>query len=283
MSNYTTEVRFICESLAGKKESVGADSIDSVLEKSWDKIFTSSAPFFDEAYRKPLCKKILKHFYLREIGADTFGIWKLWMNTRLEEIMPFYNRLYESELLDFNPLYDIDLKKTYTKSVDGETSNANTISDKGKQTTAYTDTAANSDTRTESADDSTTNNVTRASTDRYSDTPQGTVGNLSDNTYLTNARIIDGSEDTNTTFKHSATATDNGTNTVDHSGTSNAENDRSENLTGTSNTVEEYTDSIIGKTAGQSYSKMILEFRETFLNIDLQVIHEFDDLFFGLW
>lgn len=283
MSNYTTEVRFICESLAGKKESVGADSVESVLEKSWSKIFSLSVPFFDEEYRKPLCKKILKHFYLREIGADTFGIWKLWMNTRLEEIMPFYNRLYKSELLEFNPLYDVDLKKTYTKNIDGETSNTNAINDKGKQTTAYTDTTANSDTRTESADDTTTSNVTRASTDRYSDTPQGTVGNLSDNTYLTNARIVDGSDDTDATSKRSATTTDNGSNTVNHSGTSSAENDRSENLTGTSNTVEEYTDSVIGKTAGQSYSKMIQEFRETFLNIDLQVIHEFDDLFFGLW
>lgn len=283
MSNYTTEVRFICESLAGKKESVGADSVDSVIDKSWDKIFTTKAPFFDEEYRKPLCKKILKHFYLREIGADTFGIWKLWMNTRLEEIMPFYNQLYKSELLEFNPLYDVDLKKTYTKNIDGETSNTNTINDKGKQTTAYTDTAVNSDTKTESVDDTTTSNVTRASTDRYSDTPQGTVGNLSDNTYLTNARIVDGSDDTDATSNRSATTTDNGTNTVNHSGTSNAENDRSEKLTGTSNTVEEYTDSIIGKTAGQSYSRMIQEFRETFLNIDLQVIHEFDDLFFGLW
>lgn len=283
MSNYTTEVRFVCESLAGKKESVGADSVDSVLEKSWDKIFTSTTPFFDEEYRKPLCKKILKHFYLREIGADTFGIWKLWMNTRLEEIMPYYNQLYKSELLDFNPLYDVDLKKTYTKNIDGETSNTNAINDTGKQTTSYTDTAANSNTRTESADDTGTTNVMRASTDRYSDTPQGTVGNLSDNTYLTNARIVDGSDDTTVTEKHSGTITDKGTNTLNHSGTSSAENARSENLSGTSNTVEEYTDSVIGKTAGQSYSKMIQEFRETFLNIDLQVIHEFDDLFFGLW
>lgn len=283
MSNYTTEVRFICESLAGKKESAGADSVDSVLDKSWDKIFTTKAPFFDEEYRKPLCKKILKHFYLREIGADTFGIWKLWMNTRLEEIMPFYNQLYKSELLEFNPLYDVDLKKTYTKNIDGETANTNTINDKGKQTTEYTDKAENSDTKTESADDTTTSNVTRASTDCYSDTPQGTVGNLSDNTYLTNARIVDGRDDTDTTYNHSATTTDNGTNTVNHSGTSSAENGRSEELAGTSNTVEEYADSIIGKTAGQSYSRMIQEFRETFLNIDLQVIHEFDDLFFGLW
>ena len=283
MSNYTTEVRFICESLAGKKESVGADSVDSVLEKSWDKIYTSTAPFYVEENRKPLCKKILKHFYLREIGADTFGIWKLWMNTRLEEIMPYYNQLYKSGLLEFNPLYDVDLKKTYTKSVDGETSNENTISDKGKQTTEYTDTTANSNTRTESADDTATTNVIRASTDRYSDTPQGTVGNLSDNTYLTNARIVDGRDDTTDSEKHSGTITDSGNNTLNHSGTSSAENDRSENLSGTSNTVEEYTDSVIGKTAGQSYSKLIQEFRETFLNIDLQLIHEFDDLFFGLW
>ena len=283
MSNYTTEVRFICESLAGNKESVGADSVESILDKSWNKIFTTNTAFFDEEYRKPLCKKILKHFFLREIGADTFGIWKLWMNTRLEEIMPYYNQLYKSELLEFNPLYDVDIRKTYTKNIDGETSNTNAINDKGKQTTAYTDTAANSNTRTESTDDTTATNIMRASTDRYSDTPQGTVGNLSDNTYLTNARIVDGSDDTTVTGKHSGTATDEGTNTLNHSGTSSAENDRSENLSGTSNTVEEYMDSVIGKTAGQSYSKMIQEFRETFLNIDLQVIHEFDDLFFGLW
>ena len=35
MAKYTTEVRYICESYAGLTESVGYDSIDDVIEKSY--------------------------------------------------------------------------------------------------------------------------------------------------------------------------------------------------------------------------------------------------------
>ena len=77
MSKYTTEVRYICETDSGLDESVGFNSVDDVISKSWDKIFTSKVPFFDEDYRKVLCCKILKHYYLREKGCETVGIWKL--------------------------------------------------------------------------------------------------------------------------------------------------------------------------------------------------------------
>ena len=118
MSKYTTEVRFICESKAGLSESAGCDNVDDIVSKSWNKIFTSKAVFFDEEYRSVLCQKILKHYYLREIGCETVGIWKLWMNTRLEEIMPFYNQLYKSALIEFNPLHDVDLKRTHNRKID---------------------------------------------------------------------------------------------------------------------------------------------------------------------
>ena len=58
MSKYTVEVRFICEQKAGLTSSAGCDTIDSVISKSWDKIFTSKVKFFDENYRKTLCSKI---------------------------------------------------------------------------------------------------------------------------------------------------------------------------------------------------------------------------------
>lgn len=103
LSKYTTQVRFICESKSGLNESMGSLSVDEIISKSWDKIFTTKVKIFDEDYRKIICSKILKHFYLREIGAETFGVWQLWMNTKLEEIMPLYNQLYESCNLKFNP------------------------------------------------------------------------------------------------------------------------------------------------------------------------------------
>ena len=74
MSKYTTEVRFICESKSGLEVSGGSGDVDNIIANSWNKIFTSKAPFFDEEYRSVLCQKILKHYYLREICCETVGI-----------------------------------------------------------------------------------------------------------------------------------------------------------------------------------------------------------------
>ena len=124
VSKYTTEVRFICESKSGLAESKGCDNVDEVLENSWNKIFTTNCTFFDETYRSVLCKKILKHYYLREICSETVGIWKLWMNTKLEEIMPYYNQLYESAKIEFNPMHDVNLTREH-KRTENETASGN--------------------------------------------------------------------------------------------------------------------------------------------------------------
>ena len=99
MSKYTTEVRYICENYANQTESKGYNSVQNILDNSWDKVFDFDFPIFDENYREPLCKKILKHFYTREIGEETVGLWKLRLDDRMNEIMPYYNQLYESELI----------------------------------------------------------------------------------------------------------------------------------------------------------------------------------------
>lgn len=251
MSKYTTEVRFICESKSGLEVSGGSVDVDSIIANSWNKIFTSKAPFFDENYRSVLCQKILKHYYLREICCETVGIWTLWMNTRLEEIMPYYNQLYDSAKIEFDPMHDVDLTRKQDRNVEGTS----------KEDETRTDNTTSSGTRnTTSVSDETTR-------DLYSDTPQGAITGLENENYLTNARKITdnvngtGNEKTNTTGK------------VDGI-TSN---------TGSSNTTEDYLETIVGKQGTESYSSLLNKFRETFLNIDMQVIEEFSDLFFGLW
>lgn len=157
MAKYTTLVRSICEVKAGLDESTGFTNVDQVLNGSWNKIFTTQCEFFDEDYRSILCKKILKHYYMREIGAETAGLWMLWMNTKLEEIMPFYNQLYKSELLEFNPLYDVELTRQHTTESEG---NSTTNASGTNTSTAY---------------------------DLYSDTPQGALTGVDSEEYLTNA------------------------------------------------------------------------------------------------
>mgnify|MGYP003293331470 CR=1 FL=1 len=49
------------------------------------------------------------------------------------------------------------------------------------------------------------------------------------------------------------------------------------------NSTESYVLHVVGKQAGNSYSKLLKEFRDTFLNIDLDVINSLSDLFLNLW
>lgn len=279
MSKYTTEVRFICENKSGLEISGGSDDVDSIIANSWNKIFTSKAPFFDEEYRSILCQKILKHYYLREICCETVGIWTLWMNTRLEEIMPYYNQLYESAKIEFNPMHNVDLTSKHERNVEGTSKEDGTRTD---NTTGKRTLTGNRDTdNTSVGTRNTTNSSDETKRDLYSDTPQGAITGLENENYLTNARKITdnvngtGNEETNTTEKSGTdySETEDTTGKIDGV-TSN---------TGKTNTIEDYLETIIGKQGTESFSSLLNEFRETFLNIDMQVIEEFNDLFFGLW
>lgn len=279
MSKYTTEVRFICESKSGLEISGGSGDVDRIIANSWNKIFTSKAPFFDEEYRSILCQKILKHYYLREICCETVGIWTLWMNTRLEEIMPYYNQLYESAKIEFNPMHNVDLTSKHERNVEGTSKEDGTRTD---NTTGKRTLTGNRDTdNTSVGTRNTTNSSDETKRDLYSDTPQGAITGLENENYLTNARKITdnvngtGNEETNTTEKSGTdySETEDTTGKIDGV-TSN---------TGKTNTTEDYLETIIGKQGTESFSSLLNEFRETFLNIDMKVIEEFNDLFFGLW
>lgn len=73
-------------------------------------------PIFDETYRRPLNKKFLHVFWTREINFETVNLFKFKLNTAFELVMPYYNQLYKSTLLEFNPLYNKDINITDNKT-----------------------------------------------------------------------------------------------------------------------------------------------------------------------
>lgn len=271
MAKYTTLVRSICEQKSGLTESTGFNNVGQVISGAIPGIFNFDFPIFDESYRNVLCTKILKHYYMREIGAETVGLWQLWLDRRLNEIMPYYNKLYESELLEFNPLYDVDLTRehntTGSQNNTDETTRNRTDNDKYSSHTDIENSGEGTGTISSSED----------STDSYSDTPQGSLQNVQNGTYLTNARVVDRSGNQNDSNEYSNTGT---TDVADN-------RDRTENETinknGTVNSTEEYLETVKGKQGGKSYAEMIKEYRETFLNIDMMVIEELSDLFMNIW
>lgn len=135
MSKYTTELRFICEKLAGLEESEGYDSVKDIIANSRAKLFDFEYPIFDEAYRPVLETKIIKHYYTREICAETVGRWKLFLEERMNEIMPYYNDLYNSALITYDPLTDVNYtrqgEKSGQKITDGTDTMTGTVGDVG--------------------------------------------------------------------------------------------------------------------------------------------------------
>lgn len=108
LSKYTTELRFICESSINLQQSLGYLSVKDIIAKSRTKIFNFDYPIFDKEYKSVLETKIIRHYYTREICEETVGLWKLRLEDKLNLIMPYYNQLYESELLKFNPFHNMD-------------------------------------------------------------------------------------------------------------------------------------------------------------------------------
>lgn len=89
----------------------------------------------------------MRSYYTREICAETVGLWQLWLDATLCEIMPTYNQLYKTTVYEFNPLYNTNITTTFTK------------------TTRGTDTKSGS----------TTNSSTNNKTDDYEETNDRTV------------------------------------------------------------------------------------------------------------
>lgn len=322
MSVYTTEVRYICEYEAGLLESTGYNDVDLVISKSWNKIF-SNFPIFDENYREFLCTKILQHYYTREICAETASLWKFWLNQKMREIMPYYNKLYLSEQLKFDPLHEIDFTRTISENnsankngtsnsdrTDSETKTENingtselTGSSAGTNKTDSTHTTNNKNDSTVTSVGTTTTDSTKNGQQLHSDTPQGTIDNIKTNGYLTDAEITTDTEQITTSSDNSVTTagTQSGTDVL--SETSNNQNSKTEKNTTTNKTdatgtatgrsnnkyaeenqnVREYVEHITGKNSSASYASLVQNYRDILLNIDMQIIFELSDLFMNIY
>lgn len=282
MSKYTTEVRFICEQYAGLKESQGYSNVDEIIQKALPKIFDFTFPIFDENYRNVLCTKIIKHYYTREIGCETVGLWKLWLNVKMNEVMPYYNQLYKSELLEFNPLYTKNVTNNHKNEYGSNAEENESINDttaETRKTEVSGNTSSTNSTETTGTGES-GSNVTEWNL--YNDTPQGSVVNIGDNTYLSNATKNTNETNGNSSTKNNSSGSGSVTNAETNNTSGNTTYGRVRGNSNQLKSTEEYAEEVVGYD-GVSASDLLSKFRDTFLNIDMLIIEECSDLFFQLW
>lgn len=86
---------------------------DGVSRLSGGNIGLAYFPIWDEAYRPILVGKIYDHFMLREIGFETIDVFQLRMRSHMNNVMPFYNELYKTQLNLIDPLSTVNLKTLF--------------------------------------------------------------------------------------------------------------------------------------------------------------------------
>lgn len=205
----------------------------------------------DANFKKDLEKFVIDFFYDMEIAFETPDMFKRKFQARWLRIIPYYNHLYNTTLLQYNPLINSKMTEALEQLA--------TSSSTQDSTTATTGSATNT------TDASGTNNSTTTSDSntKGSDYPQQPIAG---GNYLANEAITDSTQTTTGDNTNTATTT------TDDEGTATASTEASS--TNNSN----YTKTIEGMT-GTTYQQLIAAERENILRIQDLVIAEMKPCF----
>lgn len=139
MSRYSVELRWIVEQTLADE---GLEQTEEKWSACYDVLGLSDYPIFDEAYRETLNNKIIRHYYTREIGAETVGRFRLFVRDAMHLVMPYYNQMYESELLraGIDPLTDKGSKSRERSHGSATNEGENSASSSASAQNVYQDT-----------------------------------------------------------------------------------------------------------------------------------------------
>lgn len=63
-----------------------------------------------------LARKIVDHYYMRELGQETIGLWKHYVKVTMQELMEEYLPLIYSSAIQYDPLVNVDYTETFSRT-----------------------------------------------------------------------------------------------------------------------------------------------------------------------
>jgi len=238
-------------------------TVHNLIENNFDFGLTSY-PIFNESYRPVLNHVILEYYRFREIGWQNTEVFKQKLNLRMEMIMRGkYNDLYKAKAIEFNPRYNVEMHETFSHTV--EHNNTATTNTSGE-------TNGTSDINSENAVIVAT---TAGALNLNSNFPseEMTVGNLTDNVFVSNAQKNSGTENVTNDSTNVSNAVDNQVSTME----------AAEAQQGT--TTETYTKFTEGSSAGLPFSRAMIQLKDYLdeFQLDQLICEELNDLFINVW
>lgn len=203
--------------------------------------------------REQLNNKILNNYKYREIGFETPGRFIDELEISLNEIMPYYYQLFKSEDIMngiSDPFGNVDITETFEQETEGSSKGSSSGKADNK-----TETTANSSTNTD---------MTSNSKNVNAKTPQGLLDlgtkNIDSVEYADNVTWNEDISSSKGDTEDTTTATSESSN----------EAESSNETTGKT----KHTLSRVGNQGVNTYAHDMKELRETFLNIEQQIIND---------
>lgn len=302
MATYTVLTRTICEQAYLTKNNSSNPTIlqgvpiETIIQAVADDVIPSTFPVWEGGSQSLIKGAILLHYWMREIGLETVGLWQYYVGTRLKEVMPWYVDLHQrldamgnifdngtlSREESFNHTEDITKSGTDTTTTSGTEGDTGTVKNQG------TDTTNVSDKNTETGTVGNVGSNTQNTQNLFSDTPQNGLSDVEEGRYLTNATIDNNSSNSDTTETRNLENSRTGSSTLER------DNTETRNLSKTSsgNSSMEYgskdnhvvADFRTMKQFGFSGDKvaMLRQYNEMHLSIMQQIVMSVADCFMGV-
>lgn len=275
MSEYTLSVKNLVLSMT--KDMAGHPISDRV-RAACPKIFSFDYDLWSEDYKPILEKKILMRYFNREIGLETVGLWKLYLEERMNAILPYYNELYKSILTDYDITESTSMnesvKITETEDEDRNLSrNTDTSSTTTREgTSRYSDTASSDQTTNATVDES------RSGHALNSDLPQANYAGVD---YGTDSAETSETLDRTENQTIDATQSGSGDQTTNDTGTATGEQKTTDDES--TDKKREYQEKRHQSGNNVPIADLIMRYRKTLINIDEMVVREFADLFMTIY
>lgn len=103
----------------------------------------TEAGLFD---KDKLADRIINHYYMREIGVETIGLFKLRIKTKLDLLMERYAPLIYTNSIEYDILVNEDYTETFNRSTSGTDTNTNTSAGSNSTTSSGSGLTVSSDT-----------------------------------------------------------------------------------------------------------------------------------------
>ena len=264
----------------------------SLIENGRKKLFNFDYPIFDEDYRKVLETNFIRNFFMREIGHETEGYFQFRLETWLLINMDYYNALFKSALLEYNPLYNQDLQVTYNKQNDtnrndNRKTNANTQGNDSNTVNATQESNSNVSSNQTANSKTTDNDFTRNLDSDQPDERLAITTNDGSGVIEYATKISENKTTGNQTSQNDSESTSDSTSNQNASSSAESQStvnsNQNDELKSEIKNTEDYIQKTLGKNGNITYPEMIMKYRQSLLRIEKEMFREMEVLFLGIY